>query len=56
MQTKSETKTYTKGQILGSQKYKDKRDMLTALLDEKKKYALADVDKLIEKYMKGTVN
>ena len=49
------TKTYTKEQLMESQKYADKRDMLSALLDEKKKYSLSDVDKMIEKYMKGEV-
>lgn len=48
-------KTYTKEQLLESEKYADKRDLLSALLDDKRKYSLSEVDKQIEKYMKGEV-
>lgn len=48
-------KTYTKEQLLESRKYADNRDLLSALLDEKRKYSLSEVDKQIEKYMKGVV-
>lgn len=48
-------KTYTKEQLLESEKYANKRDLLSALLDGKRKYSLSEVDKQIEKYMKGTV-
>lgn len=53
--TETKTKTYTKEQLLESEKYAGKRDLLSALLDGKKKYSLADVDKMIDKYMKGEV-
>lgn len=49
------TKTYTKEQLMESQKYAGKRDMLSAFLDDRKRYSLGDVDKIIEKYMKGAV-
>lgn len=51
----TDTKTYTKGQLIASQRYADKRDLLAALLDDSKKYSLSDADKAIEKYMKGAV-
>ena len=49
------TKRYAKEQLIASQRYADKRDLLEALLDEDKKYSLSDVDSKIEKYMKGEV-
>lgn len=48
-------KTYTKGQLLESQRYAEQRDLLSALLEEKKKYSVEDVEKEIEKYRKGKV-
>ncbi|MBP3488864.1 MAG: hypothetical protein J6K53_10770 [Roseburia sp.] len=49
------TKIYTKEQLMESKRYADKRDLLSALLSGSKKYSLSDVDKMIEKYMKGMV-
>lgn len=49
------TKRYTKEQLIASQRYADKRDLLEALLDDGKKYSLSDADSKIEKYMKGEV-
>lgn len=49
------TKRYAKEQLIASQRYADKRDLLEALLDDDKKYSLSDVDSKIEKYMKGEV-
>ncbi len=49
------TKRYTKEQLIASQRYADKRDLLEALLDDDKKYSLSDADSKIEKYMKGEV-
>lgn len=49
------TKRYTKEQLIVSQRYADKRDLLEALLDDDKKYSLSDADGKIEKYMKGEV-
>ncbi len=49
------TKKYAKEQLIASQRYADKRDLLEALLDDDKKYSLSDVDSKIEKYMKGEV-
>ena len=49
------TKRYTKEQLIASRRYADKRDLLEALLDDDKKYSLSDADSKIEKYMKGEV-
>lgn len=46
---------FSKEQILKSEKYKDKRDLINALLKEDKRYSLSDVDKLIDDFMKGKV-
>ena len=46
---------YTKGKILSSGKYAARRDLLSALLKDGEAYTHAEVDKLIEKFMKGKV-
>lgn len=47
---------YTKESIIGSEKYKNRADILNVLLEEGKEYTLDAVDVLIEKFMKGKVN
>jgi len=44
--------TFSKQQILAAKKYAERRDVLSVLLAEDKSYELADVDKLIEDFMK----
>lgn len=46
---------FSKGQILASDRYANRRDLVDALLDTDKSYTLETVDNLIEKYMKGQV-
>lgn len=46
---------HTKAQLLISQKYANRRDIINALLDNGKTYTTEQVDALIEKYMKGAV-
>ena len=46
---------FGKEQILASERYKEKRDLVDALLDEKRKYTLETVDRMIETYQKGQV-
>lgn len=46
---------FSKEQILSSAKYRNNRDLVDAILDEKKKYTIENVDSLVEKYMKGEV-
>ena len=60
--TKTETKTetkqeilFTKEQILASNKYANRRDVLGAILSDDKTYTFEKVDSLLEKFMKGKV-
>jgi len=46
---------FSKGQLLKSNWYSHRRDVLTAILEEGKTYSHAEVGKLIEKFMKGKV-
>lgn len=46
---------YSKEQILVSTKYANRRDLVDALLDDKKKYTMETVDNMIESFMKGKV-
>ena len=47
---------HSKAQLLASQKYAGRQDILNVLLDENKTYTTEQVDKLIDKFMKGAVN
>ena len=53
---KLEAVTFTKEQILASNKYSDKKDVVSALLPNDFNGSLNEVDILIEKFMKGQVN
>ncbi len=44
---------FTKAQLLASQKYAGRRDLLDALLDGEKSYTSAEADAAIDKFMKG---
>lgn len=46
--------TFTKEQILSSQKYKHRKDVVNVVLKDEK-YTLDEVDTLIEKFMKKEV-
>ena len=46
---------FSKEQILASDRYANRRDLVDALLDEDKSYTMKTVDNLVEKYMKGQV-
>ena len=46
---------YTKEQILKSKKYREKRDLINALLVNGRSYTLNTVDDMIEKFLKGEV-
>lgn len=53
--TVSKIPRFTKEQIFSSARYADKRDLISALLDENIMYTLESVDKLIDGFMKGRV-
>jgi hypothetical protein len=46
---------FSKQQLLGSKRYNERRDLLTALLKDGKEYTHADVETLIDEFMKGKV-
>lgn len=47
--------THSKEQLLRSQRYAKRRDLLGALLEDGKWYTLEEVDTAIENFMKGRV-
>lgn len=46
---------YTREQVMSSQRYANRRDLVSVLLESGKTYTLAEVDALINKFMKGAV-
>lgn len=46
---------YTKEQLLASNRYANRRDVISALLDDGKTYTLTEVERLLNKFMKGKV-
>lgn len=46
---------YTKQSFLKSKNYKDKKDLISVLLDDNKSYTKDDVNKLIDGYLKRRV-
>ena len=46
---------FSKEQILKSSRYVDKRDILTALLEDDKRYKLKEVDTFISDFLKKEV-
>ena len=46
---------FSKGQLLASERFSGKRDILSALLSEKREYSVLETEKIIEKFMKGKV-
>ena len=55
-ETNKQEPTFTKGQILVSAKYANRRDALNVVLSDDKTYTLDQVDSLLDKFMKGNVN
>ena len=46
---------FSKEQILKSNRFKDKRDILSALLEDDKKYRLSDVESMIVDFLNKEV-
>lgn len=46
---------YTREQVMSSQRYATRRDLVSVLLEDGKTYTLTEVDALINKFMKGAV-
>ena len=51
--TEANAAAFTKAQLVASQRYVHRRDLIGALLEDGKTYTLNEVDALIEKFMKG---
>lgn len=47
---------FTKAQLMVSNKYANRRDLIGSLLDDNADYTIVQVDTLIEKYLKGKVD
>lgn len=52
---KNAVSKYTKDQILNSNKWCGYRDLINALFDDSKSYSAAEIQGIIDKYMKGKV-
>ena len=46
---------FSKGQLIGSERFSGRRDLLTAMLSEEKMYSVFEAEKIIEKFLKGKV-
>ena len=46
---------FGKEQLLISARYRNRKDLVSALLDNGKAYTVAEVEQMIEKFMKGQV-
>ncbi len=47
---------FSKRQLLTSEKFSEKRDILTALLSEDRDYSVSEAENIIQNFMKGKVN
>ena len=54
--TEANAAAFTKAQLVASQRYVHRRDLIGALLEDGKTYTLNEVDALIEKFMKGDIS
>ncbi len=46
---------YTKDQLIRSEKYRNQRDLLSALLDDRKVYSVTEAEEIMNQFMKGRV-
>lgn len=54
MKEKNENK-FSKEQLISSEKYVKRRDIVDALLDDNRTYTIDEVDKKIDAFMRGKV-
>lgn len=54
-ETKKNETTYSKAQLVQSQKYKNKRDILNSILDDNKRYTFKEVDTLVDNFLRKKV-
>ncbi|NBI73270.1 hypothetical protein D3Z50_19930 [Clostridiaceae bacterium] len=48
-------KRFSKEQLLASERFRERRDIVDALLDNGRQYTVKDVEEAIGRYMKGRV-
>lgn len=53
---KASVRTFSKAQLMTSKRYRDKTDLVDALLIDGKTYTMDEVDEIIENFLKGKVN
>lgn len=47
---------FTKQQLIESVRYRNRRDLVAALMDDQETCSIAELDQRMEKYLKGKVN
>lgn len=52
---KTKTTLHSKQQIIASNKYSNRRDILDVLLEDEKNYSLEEIEQTIDEFMKGKV-
>lgn len=52
---KSPAQTFTKAQLVAAKRFESDKDLVSALLEDEKQYALTEVEAMIENYKKGKV-
>ena len=53
---KNNAAAFTKAQLVAAKRYRDRQDLINALLSDNELYTVAQTDALIDKYLKGKVN
>lgn len=53
---KSDESLFSKEQLLSAMRFSNRRDLLGAILEDDKKYSIADVEKKLDDYYKRKVN
>lgn len=48
-------KIFTKEQLLNSERFREKRDLARAVLADGKKYSAEEAEKIMDKFLKGSV-
>ena len=51
----STVQKYTKEQLTASARFRDRRDLVKALLEEGQQYTVAEADRMVREFMKGKV-
>lgn len=51
----SKGEVFTLSQLLVAERFNSRKDLLKAILSDKKKYSISEVEKKIEEFMKGKV-